>query len=255
MTAAATATGWYVYGIVDADGDVEGVDLVRHGNLAALVAEVDLADFGEDALPERLNDRAWLEEKVRAHEDVLQRAAARRAVVPLRFGAIYDERHDVVDLLEKRGDEFRGALEHVRGRVELGVKVWVDRSRYEREIASDASAGETAGGGRAYMLRRQTERRIAEEAATRLAELAREVHERLAAVAVDAVANRPQPPELSGRDEQMLLNAAYLVARDDDALDEALVALQEEYARLGLLFELTGPWPPHNFVDRGDVTA
>src|SRR5262249_9811632 len=102
MSVPATSTGWYVYGIVDADGDVEGVEQIRHEGLAALAAEVDLSDFLQQKLAERLNDRVWLEDRVRAHEEVLQRAAADRAVVPLRFGAIYDERSDVVQLLVAR---------------------------------------------------------------------------------------------------------------------------------------------------------
>jgi hypothetical protein len=255
MNAAATATGWYVYGIADADADLEHVRLIRHGDLAALVGEVDLAEFGQDALPERLNDRAWLEEKVRAHEDVLQRAAAERAVVPLRFGTIYDERSDVVALLEARGDEFRDALARVRGRVELGVKVWVDRAGFEQALARDAPDGEGASAGRSYMLRRQNERRVAEEAAARLGEVAHDIHDRLTAVADEAAVNRPQPRELTGRDEQMLLNGAYLVPRGDRGLEALVEALSAEYADAGLSLEVTGPWPPHNFVDRGDGTA
>ena len=130
MSETAAATGWYVFGIVDADTAVDGVELVRNGSLAAVVAEVDLAEFGEEALRERLNDRAWLEETALRHADVLQRVAADHAVVPLRFGTIYDARDDVAGLLEARGDEFRAALARVRGRVELGVKVWIDRNSF-----------------------------------------------------------------------------------------------------------------------------
>lgn len=251
MSETATAIGWYVFGIVEGAARVDGIELVRHGDLAAVVSRVDLAEFGGEALRERLNDRAWLEDTALRHADVLQRVAASDPVVPLRFGTIYDERSDVVGLLETRGDDFRAALEHVRDRVELGVKVWIDRGRFEHSLADGAPENEMSG-GRAYMLRKQNEQRAAAESAERLAQLAQGLHAQLSALAVDAVANRPQPRELTGRDETMLLNAAYLVPRGDTRLEAGVAGLQAAYAELGVEFEVTGPWPPHNFVDRGD---
>jgi hypothetical protein len=47
----------------------------------------------------------------------------------------------------------------------------------------------------------------------------------------------------------MLLNAAYLVPADDDALLREVERLDAEHAADGYVFEATGPWPPHNFVD------
>ena len=101
------------------------------------------------------------------------------------------------------------------------------------------------------MLRRQNEQRAAAEADARLGQLAEGLHAQLSMLAVDAVANRPQPRELTGRDETMLLNAAYLVPRGDARLEAGVAGLQAAYEQLGLTFEITGPWPPHNFVESG----
>jgi hypothetical protein len=232
----ATATGWYVFGVTPAGADPpSGVRLIEHGPLAAIAGEVPLAEFGEDVLPERLNDRAWLEEKVRAHEDVLQSFLGEMPVVPLRFGAIYRHPVDVQRMLEERGAFFEAALARLRGRVELGVKAWFDPGRLPKLEAA---------GGRAYLERRRSELTSGRDASA----FAAEAHERLAAVAVAAVANRPQPRELTGRTERMLLNGAYLVDVHDDALAREVGRLAEEGERLGVVLELTGPWPPYNFV-------
>ena len=60
--------------------------------------------------------------------------------------------------------------------------------------------------------------------------------------------NRPQPRELTGRPEAMLLNGAYLVREGDDRLRGEVERLAAEHAGLGVEYELTGPWPPHNFA-------
>jgi hypothetical protein len=253
----AAATGWYVYGVVGGDAAVElardlrgvaaeQVRIVEHGSLGAIVSEVPLDEFGEEALPERLNDRGWLERNARAHEDVLQDFAASTAVVPLRFGTIYRDRTAVTALLTERADAFAASLEHVRGRAELGVKAWTDRGA---PAARATAAAELPATGRSYLEERLQEREAAAHAGAKRFEIVQAAHERLLALAVDGVVNRPQPRELTGRAEEMVLNAAYLVPAGDSSLAGEVARLDAEGRAAGISFELTGPWPPHNFVD------
>lgn len=250
MIEAPAETAWYVYGVAEADPGLErleGVRLVRNGDLALIVREVPLDEFDEAVLPERLNDREWLERNARAHEDVLQTVAAATAVVPLRFGAIYRDLEQAERMLAERGEELAATLRRVRGHVELGVKGWLDPDRLEGTLAGrDRPAA--GGAGAAYLQRRAQEQELARRLATRRAELAEEAHRRLSAVAVDAVSNRPQSRELTGRREDMLLNGAYLVPVGDERLRVEVECLAAEQAELGVEYELTGPWPPHNFV-------
>ena len=47
----------------------------------------------------------------------------------------------------------------------------------------------------------------------------------------------------------MLLNGAYLVARErEHEFEEASASLREQWEESGFELELTGPWPPYNFV-------
>jgi hypothetical protein len=233
-------TAWYVFGVVASDASPpRGTYLVERGALAAVAAEVSLDEFGDDVVAERLNDRAWLEEKVRTHEDVLQAFVGVTAVVPLRFGAIYRDLGDIRRLLAERTGFFEAALERLRGHVELGVKAWFDPARVDRPPAA---------GGRAYLERRRGELSSARDAAAAAAE----AHERLCTRAVDAVVNRPQPRELTGREERMLLNGAYLVPDGDDDFAAELARLADEHGPRGVAYELTGPWPPYNFAPEDD---
>jgi hypothetical protein len=243
-------TAWYVYGVGEDDpalSRLAGVELIRRGGLTAVVREVPLGEYDEAVLLERLNDREWLERNARAHEDVLQAAAALTTVVPLRFGTIYRSRDHVERMLDERAEEFGATLEQVRGHVELGVKAWIDLPTLERTLAGDEE--HTSGGeGAAYLQRRRREQERSREVAVRCAELAGEAHSRLSSLAVAAVANRPQPRELTGRSESMLLNGAYLVPEDDDLLRREVEQLAAEHATAGVQYEVTGPWPPHNFA-------
>jgi Gas vesicle synthesis protein GvpL/GvpF len=93
------------------------------------------------------------------------------------------------------------------------------------------------------------------EAADRLAvTVAEEVHARLQDWASDAVLSPPQNRDLSGHEGEMLLNGAYLVETPKvGRLRELVGELQERHRALGIRLELTGPWPPYNFVPHDPV--
>jgi hypothetical protein len=46
----------------------------------------------------------------------------------------------------------------------------------------------------------------------------------------------------------MVLNGAYLVPDGDERLRSEVDRLAADHAELGVEYELTGPWPPHNFA-------
>ncbi|HEX6701817.1 MAG TPA: GvpL/GvpF family gas vesicle protein [Gaiellaceae bacterium] len=255
--AADGGTAFYVYGIVSAATDpaaVAGVTGVAGGPVevvaapaaAALASVVSLDEFGEEPLRGNLNDRAWLERTARAHDAVLERALEQTPVIPFRLGTIYRGRDQLVDLLSERGASFAALLDRLDGTVELGVKAYLDQSRLLEPTGAGPAA--PAQSGREYMLRRKQERDVAAESAQVADECARASHECLVAAALAARANPPQSPELSGRTDQMVLNGAYLVLRGDHALDAAVAKLEEEYGPRGISYEVTGPWPPYNFV-------
>ena len=250
--------GWYVYGVAAAEGaaddwfaDGAGVDasspvtLVADESLAAITSKVSLAEFGEDELAENLHDPAWLESKARAHEAVLEAALEHAALVPFRFGTIFRTRAQVVEMLRGNAD-FEPSLDRLRGTTELGVKVFLDPVRFD---AGREQESPEPSSGRAYLLSKQRERQLAEERASYKVACAQESFERLAAAAADARSNPLQRPEVSGHTGEMVLNAAYLVrTAREEAFRETLEQLEAAYGPQGVDYELTGPWPPYNFV-------
>lgn len=260
----------YLYGIVAADGFdsnvLDGIPtvapdrtarLVGTGSIAAIVSDVSLAEFGEAELPSRLNDALWLERAARAHEAVLEAALAATSVVPFRFCTIYRTDAAVQDYLEGNGAALEALLERLHGSVELGVKGFVDDGPLNEALRrrSDHESPAETSQGRAYLVRRQAERRLDEERRRFTAECAKAVHHRLTAAARDARANPVQPRELSGRDDEMFLNAAYLVPRDEPSFRRELERIEREYALFGFSFEVTGPWPPYNFVPSAEEVS
>jgi hypothetical protein len=227
------------------------VERVERGGLAALVSRVPLDEFGEEPLRRNLNDLRWLERVARDHEAVLERALEQATIVPVRLCTIFDDEDGVLRLLDEEGAALAEALDALAGRGEWSVKLLVDRSALEAAVGGDAPQDEASGSGTAYMLRRRHERELRERADGLARDLAHDVHTRLREAADDAVVNAPQNPELSGHEGEMLLNGAYLVETAGvDRLRERVAELEDRHRELGARLELTGPFPPYNFVQR-----
>ena len=244
----------YLYAIGDtalADSDVvaeiRGVDdvpvrVIVEGALAAVVASVDRESFSEEALRERLEDLEWLEKLARTHHEVVDRIARNHPVAPVRMATVYLGDAGVRELLGDHRAELVATLDRVRSRSEWGVKGYAtpdtDASEEELDSSSDAP-------GTAYLLRRRAKRDRTARRHQDLVEAAEDVHNRLAAVAVESRRYPLQDARLSGRPEPMILNAAYLV---DNAQAVQFEERVHAVSRVDLRLELTGPWAPYSFA-------
>ncbi|AKS32461.1 GvpL/GvpF family gas vesicle protein [Mycolicibacterium goodii] len=246
----------YLYAIADAAiadslGELVGVDdaqvrTVVEGPLAAIVASVDRGRFSEQSIRAHLEDLNWLERLARAHHEVVDRAAQAFSIAPVRMATVYLEDSGVRELLRERRDELAETLERVRGRSEWGVKGYAAPADTGAEPDSPQVPSDKPG--TSYLMRRRTERTRAAQHRERVAEAADKLHHELAGLAVDHRLYPPQDPRLTGRSDEMVLNAAYLV---DDAGAARLAQRVDAVNGDELRLELTGPWAPYSFTSLG----
>jgi gas vesicle protein GvpL/GvpF len=230
---------------------------VEAAGLAALTGRVPASEFAAEPLRRNLNDLAWLERVARAHEEVLDRALRATTIVPLRMCTLYEGKDGVRRMLERERDTLVHALELLAGRQEWGVKLLVDTQKLADEASDDVEDDSTPRSeGGAYLLRRRMERQVREAADVLAVEVGEQVHARLQDWAIDAVSLPPQNRDLSGHEGEMLLNGAYLVEADRvEGLRALASELEQRHRSIGARIELTGPWPPYNFVPRGGATV
>jgi hypothetical protein len=206
------------------------LESLREGRLLAVFSRhIDLPET-------RALDALW------AHERVVERLMAERAVLPMRFGSQFAGEAALRLALASRHDELLSALDGVRGRVELAVRAMLAAGPLRSdapaaagvEAAAGAEATEGRHTGREY-LRAKLELRDREEAAGAA------LHAPLAALAVAARRRRGLAPG-------ELLHGAYLVERPVVGEFRAVAQrLQREQRDTAVL--CTGPWPPYSFVE------
>lgn len=241
-------TGLYVYCIIRSDqdrefgpvgiaGDENQVYTLRHDDLAAVVSEVPLQVFD----PTR--------ENIVAHETVNKTVMEEFTVIPMSFGTLFRTDEDILALLDSTEDALRDVLDKMEHKVEMGLKVLWDQEKVmevleeqNEEIGRLREQMSASDEGSTYFARVQLGRML-ENGLEEMAEgYVSDIFDSLEPVAVASRTNKPVG-------EKMILNAAFLIDRDQrEEFDGAVRELGEKYGDL-LSFTYTGPWPPYNFVN------
>ncbi|MFD8302791.1 GvpL/GvpF family gas vesicle protein [Streptomyces sp. NPDC059690] len=221
--------------------------MLSHHGLIAVVSHVPERDFAEEPLRRRLEDLDWLTETARAHQSVIDALTVVTTPLPLRMATVFRDDSGVRVMLEDREDHFRRILDRLQGRVEWGVKVYAGTEPHR----SEAAPATKAVSGRDYLRQRRTRVRANEDMWQHTEEFANRLHTTLSSYAEDSRLHAPQNPALSGVSDRNVLNAAYLVPRQDSEEFVELVDRTKDETHadsLGIRVELTGPWAAYSFA-------
>jgi BMFP domain-containing protein YqiC len=181
-------------------------------------------------------------ENVLAHERVVSRVLAQTTPLPFRFGTLASAER-IQSYVTSQMSSLKAALEHVRGTVEMSVKIIWDAVENRREaLAGEAGKsrdGVVNGAGTKFMMAKRREivgderlQMRADELSAWLAGALREV------VRESSVELRPA--------ESLVLSASHLVAREK--VENYRVTLEKaRRERQDLHFLTSGPWPPYSF--------
>lgn len=249
----------HVYGTLDPKASVPSwpagiadtpVSTVTESDTVAITGELPREEFDPAAWERHADDAPWLGAVAMGHHRVLQAAIGVGDVVPFRLPSLNGDLDDLRRVLRGHAQELTEAMERIRGRVEWAVKLY---------RVPEPEPAEPVGTGADYLRTRSQQAQAKTEADVRLRQHIRTYYDQLQQTSVTAVINSPQDSLLTERKEPMLLNAAFLVTRDEqddfcDTIDEVAQSSETE----GLLLEASGPWPAYNFtatVDAGSEWA
>ena len=259
---------YYLYGFALATESIslpekgmEGENSVfplSYHDLSALVSCVPLAVYSEHALNGNLKDLTWLTPRVQRHEQTITAAMQCGPVIPVRFCTLYKSRARILEVLKNQYESFRAFLRFMQDKEEWGVKIYMAAETGEHLVRQASPALQALDGriaaastGESYFLRKRREKIFREEVESSIAALTEELYARLSSWSVAHRRNRVLERRASGRAEEMICNAAFLLAKETvGEFVEGLDRLAVHYERQGLFFTLSGPWPPYNFCPR-----
>jgi len=226
------------FGKIGIGGRSDEVFTVHYRDLAAVVSRAPLVVYD----PTR--------ENALTHEHVQEVVMNEHGFtpVPMSFGTLFKTDDDTVEFLKDTYDALRDVLVKMKDKLEFGLKVNWDRDQVLREIEEQneeirrlKAEIETNTQSSTYFARMQLGRLVEQALADKSESIVREIYDHLRDAAIASRSNK-----VIG--DKMIMNAAFLVARDQAEHFDAKVHDIGKRFEGTLSFRYTGPWPPYNFV-------
>jgi hypothetical protein len=245
----ASGEGIYVYCIIESaeprsfgkigiGGRGDEVYTVHQGDLAAVVSRSPLMVYDptrENALThEHVNEVVMMDHNF--------------TPVPMSFGTLFKTEEDTREFLKDTYKELRDVLGKMKDKLEFGLKVNWDRESVLSEVERDyeeirrlKAEIETNQQSSTYFARMQLGRLVEQALAEKSEAYVREIYEALQDSVIASRSNK-----VIG--DRMIMNGAFLVARDKSHLFDKKVQEIGKRFEGKLTWKYTGPWPPYNFV-------
>jgi hypothetical protein len=212
------------------------------GGLWLVAGDAPLPQYSEAALADGLRDLEWVSKCAIAHEAVVEYWLAAPATLPMKLFTMFESDERALAYIRTERRTLDRIIRRVAGKHEWGVRIRLVEPAPEQRARPAAS-------GTGYL----AAKKHARDAAKR--ELARghtRANAAFAALAKQASeAERHVPPAGASVPSRLLLDAAFLVTATKRTKFQTLARrLTRELKSHGYRLELTGPWPPYNFIER-----
>lgn len=244
----ATKEGKYIYCVIDSGqpqsfgplgigGDGDELYTVCFNDIAALVSDAPLRKY-----------RVSRENSL-AHQKAVEKVMDGHTTLPVRFATVAEDEDKVKRILEKEYDRFKGLLDSIKNKTELGLKAMFKEEVIYKNILEKYED-----------IKRLKEKITAippEKSHYQRMEIGKMVEEALQSekeIVRDDILNSLEPlaVEIKTNDtygELMIVNAAFFVEKEKEAdFDQQVQQLDDKYGEK-VTFRYVGPLPPFNFVN------
>lgn len=234
------------------DGDAQ-VTTLPMGEIAAVVSPIAVEEFQGPEAEARLEDPDWMTERALRHEAVVEEVMHARPLLPLTFGVVFSRERALSEAVEPHEREIAAFIDSIADKEEWAFKVYADKGKLRERVGRSERFRALLGAlpespGARYFHEKRLQRELDRLAEAERADRIESIRQELLPIAEGSKALRLLSREMTGRQEDMVMNAAFLVAagRVED-FHRRIRELEETHGPWGLTIEATGPWPPYNF--------
>ena len=223
------------------------------GDILAILSKVSLEEFCGPLAESRMQNLSWVGPRACRHQEVIEHVMRHSPVLPARFGTIFSSPESLERLVKMHYDAISRFLDQVADKEEWAVKGLMDRAKAKEELlpvilAREGGALASLSPGVRYFQEQRIRAGAEKELNLWLKEICKRVANDLSQYAADFYERKVLSREATGMDGDMVLNWAFLVPRSATTdFRKRIGRANTDHAQQGLVFELSGPWPPYSF--------
>ena len=239
----------------EAKGLANDVYFINHKGLYAVVGNAEENEFGQEGLKRNMADLEWVKTNATLHERIIEQVMRNTCVMPFKFGTLFNTDDSLKAMLAEYSEEFKAILRKLENKEEWGVKIYCNTEKLKAGTVSDdpeilkiENQISSSPPGKAFFLEKKKTELLAQSTNARINEYNQESFELLKELSFEARINKLLPREVTERADDMVLNSAFLVGKDEVVDFINMVdTLKMHHENNGFFIDCTGPWPPYNF--------
>lgn len=195
---------------------------------------------------EMKEESAVTPEGIRNYTRLLSQIVQMTAVIPLRFGTLFDEEEHVRNVLRQNAKTYLKNLNQFDGKIEVELRVWWKEEAFQQAMLKKKRLSRwkkalEEGAGKGFD--------VVEfgKAISEVADQERKEIEKTFVTVLRPFASKWLVKETS--DELQAYDGVFLVEKTkEEEFDQAVGVLFNKYSE-EMIFKYSGPWAPHHFVE------
>ena len=244
------AEGKYIYCIIETKGQPQQFGPIGIGGRGDEVYAICFDDMAAVVSNSPIKKYSVARENLIFHECAIEEVMKTYGVLPVRFCTIAEDENKVRKILEKEHDRFFSLLKDMEGKKELGLKAVFKEEAIYKEILADydeirmekEKMAKEPPSAHAHQKLMQIGKMVEAALEEEKAKWKEELLSGLVPLALEVKTNNTYG-------ERMILNAAFLVEKTNEAaFDMRVNELAEKYGDK-MTFKYVGTLPPFNFVN------
>ncbi len=233
------------------------------GDAQAVISEVPLSVYSEEALQARLNDPAWFEATLRKHTTILSKIQKQASIVPMRVCTICDSTQGLEAFLKEHHDDFVSTLELIDENHAWRFSIYCNEPRL-RTLTAKASnrvraiQAEMAGKSalEAQPFQEKLEAVLEEEARSVCKACVKHSHGTLSSFSGKNLIHSISEGQAGDAQKREIFRCDYLVSVSNTTkFEQEILSLTAAYRSLGFELGVKGPNTPAQFAGRKVLPA
>ena len=135
----------YCYGVVEEAVEIEkkgfesrNIYFTPFKDINAVVSDVSEENFSQQTIDKNIKNMKWVAENGQIHEKVTDSVMEKTTIIPMKFCTIFKTQENVKSMMEEKYADFKFNLKNLKGRAELGVKVYFDSAPLKQKILEES---------------------------------------------------------------------------------------------------------------------
>lgn len=235
--------------------DQKRASVIPYKELGAVITPVNPLNFSQQRIDLQLKNPEWLKEKAFHHHECILAIHSQLTILPMSFCTIFQKEENLKSLLNEQYDVILEKLNRLKEKQEWNLKIYCNPEQsFSYVVNNNQTVLELKGNiatmpkGKQFIMKKRLNQLITDELEKEQSQWWHQIEQTLKSFFEEARLRKNWGREITERKDEMIVNCDFLInKKNSEHFLYQIHDLEQEFAKAGCTFQVSGPWPPYHF--------